>query len=133
MMEESLLFANLVAVNAQERSQAIETLRAWAKKDGPRLRVRNLEKMFLLIKENLTDTNWNVRRDALSLLTDLIPQMPIELQGFSVPIIEAVMINLGDTKVAIRKAAILSLEVSSCAWCCMMLWRCRRSLANDIS
>jgi hypothetical protein len=111
-MEESLLFANLASVNPTEKTQAFELVKTWIKKDGAKFRIKNLVKLFTLLRDNLNDQNWNVRKDALSLVGDLVGIISVENQPSLNFMFEPLFMNLGDTKVAIRKAALTAIEVN---------------------
>lgn len=110
-MEESLIFAGLTAQRHQERSQAVENVRAGVRKNGGRLRFRATDRLFSLLAATLQDQNWNVRRDTIALLGEIIPKCSVELQGYISDLLPLLVQNLGDTKVAIRKGTAAALKV----------------------
>ncbi len=111
-MEESLVIAGLSALQYQERTRAIEMVRAGLRRHG-RLRFHATDKLFTLLADTLHDTNWNVRRDTIALLTEIIPDLVGELGKYNLRILPGLLQNMGDPKVAIRRGAISAVQVRS--------------------
>lgn len=108
-MEESLLLAGLAAAHHQDRAKALEELRTSVRRGKGHLRFRAQDRLFTLLATLLKDTNWNVRRDTISLLSEMVPAA--ETQRQMPAILGPLIHNMGDHKVAIRRAAISVFEV----------------------
>jgi hypothetical protein len=79
------------------------------RKNG-RLKFRGVDKLFRLLGETLQDTNWNVRRDTIALLTEVVSKSGHELEKHIVRVFPQLVHNLGDTKVVIRRGAVSAIE-----------------------
>ena len=64
----------MVASRHQDRIEAVEKIRADLRNSGGRLRFKSLDKLFAALNGLLRDSNWNVRRDTIALLTEVIPK-----------------------------------------------------------
>ena len=84
--EESLVFNGLAAPRHQERAQAVEAIRAGVRRSG-RLKFRRLDKLFHLLSQTLQDSNWNVRRDTIALLAEIVPKSAPELEKYVVGVV----------------------------------------------
>ncbi len=111
-MEETLVFSGLASPTYQERAQAVEWLRGIMKKTGGRYHFKSLEKLISLLSERLADSNWSVRNDTLTLVAELVGNSTLpDLQRYITSLFPSLLLNLGDTKVVIRKAALLAIQV----------------------
>lgn len=110
MMEESMVLAGLTAAHHQDRVKALEDVRAGMRKGNGQLRFRAQDRLFSLLGGLLKDANWNVRRDTISLLGEL-GAPSVDTQRHMAAVVGPLVQNLGDHKVAIRRAAIGVLEV----------------------
>lgn len=104
------MFAGLAAPRHQERAQAVESLRAGIRRSG-RLKFRGVEKLFQLLSNLLKDSNWNVRRDTIALLTEVVSKSGHELEKYINRVVPQLVHNLGDTKVVIRRGAAAAIEM----------------------
>ena len=111
MMEESLLLAGLAAPHHQDRTKSLEDLRAGVRRASGQLRFRAQEKLYGLLSNLLKDANWNVRRETIDLLGDLVP--PPDAQRHVAQALGPLVANCGDNKIAIRRATATTLEVSA--------------------
>eukprot|EP00039_Didymoeca_costata_P020699 m.342134 g.342134 ORF g.342134 m.342134 type:complete len:1486 (+) comp21012_c0_seq1:282-4739(+) len=108
-MEESLVFAGLAAPRYQERSSAIEAVRAGLRRSG-RLKIHKVDKFFKLLSDTLRDTNWNVRRDSIALIAEVVSKSGTEVDMQIILLVPYLVHNLGDTKVTIRRGAMNAIE-----------------------
>ena len=110
-MEESALLIGLASNNAQERTAAVEALRVNVSRNGGRLRFKMLEKLFTALADVLKDQNWNLRKDTLTFLAELMPSCGPEVEKFVLRVVPGMLLNFADTKIAVRKAAHLCVQV----------------------
>lgn len=88
--------------NGSARGEALEGLREALKRPGA---LPPLDKLFSALALCLNDANWNVRKDALSLLSDLLQSSSQSLASHIVHLLPSLLANLADTKIALKKAA----------------------------
>jgi hypothetical protein len=105
-----MVFAGLAAPRHQERAEAVEAVRSAVRRNG-RLKFRGLDKLFDLLSTTLTDSNWNVRRDTIALLTEVVSKSNHELEKYINRVVPQLVHNLGDTKVVIRRGAAAAIEM----------------------
>jgi len=71
-----------------------------------------MDKLFSLINETLHDPNWIVRRDSISFLAEIMPTCGPDVQRQITRLIPALVLNLGDAKVAIKSSTISAVMLS---------------------
>ena len=99
-----------MASRHQDRSEAVERIRADLRTSGGRLRFKSLDKLFASLKGLLRDSNWNVRRDTIALLGEVIPKAGKNAASCIQHVLPALVFNLGDTKGAIRRGALAGIR-----------------------
>lgn len=110
-MDEMKILAGLNGLRHQDRLDAVGKLSSDVRNSGDRLRFKAQDKLFSLLAKLLGDSNWTVRRDTIGLLSDLIPRAGAKKGNCIRQILPALLQNLGDIKVAIRRGAVSVIKI----------------------
>eukprot|EP00743_Colponemidia_sp_Colp-15_P007986 GILK01008649.1.p1 GENE.GILK01008649.1~~GILK01008649.1.p1 ORF type:complete len:1647 (-),score=313.75 GILK01008649.1:294-5174(-) len=92
--------------SSEKRLDAIEQLRSSVKRNGGQILVGNLKKLFGTLRQRLGDESWNVSSSCTQLLTEMIPGFGPDLESCFSIVLPALVENLADNKVVIRKASL---------------------------
>ena len=97
-MEDAI--ASLNSASRQARIDTLEGLRAKFKAQPTRLQQLHPESALIVtLKKCLADGNWNVRRETIALVADIMARRP----QVGINLAPALFSNLADAKVSIRK------------------------------
>lgn len=110
---EAGLLSSLDHANFLKRSEGIETLRAMLKENDGALPVKNLKRLFGLLKARLDDPSWNVAHQCTQLLAEIISSQGDAdyLPQLLAAVLPQLVDNLGDSKLLIRKESLSTLAV----------------------
>ena len=120
-LSEDKLLANLDHANYVRRSEAVESLRAFARRsleaeadgdDGYQLGtvVSDRRRLFTLLKQRLDDVSWNVAHQTTQLVGDLVGVLGPDTSLFLSVVLPTLVSNLGDNKILIRKESVSALS-----------------------
>ncbi|XP_038076737.1 TOG array regulator of axonemal microtubules protein 1-like isoform X2 [Patiria miniata] len=96
---------------AEQRAFILDDLTQKVRRDGGRLPFDNRHALFRGLTLVLLDQNWEVRLKCTQFICELIPQFGPELDSCMAIVLPQIVANLGDSRVAIRKAVIQTLHV----------------------
>ncbi|XP_071787660.1 TOG array regulator of axonemal microtubules protein 1-like isoform X2 [Asterias amurensis] len=96
---------------AEQRAYILDDLTQKVRRDGGRLPFDNRHALFRGLTLVLLDQNWEVRLKCIQFICELIPQFGPELDSCMAIVLPKIVENLGDAKVAIRKAVIQTLHI----------------------
>lgn len=110
-MDEDDIVRLLNEPNFNKRSDALEILRASVRRNSGRLPFSDQLKIFKGLAKALGDSNWDVRHQTIQLVHELLPQFGDDLDMCMSVILPKLVPNLGDSKIAVRRAVIQTLHV----------------------
>ena len=96
---------------AEQRPYILDDLTQKVRRDGGRLPFDNRHALFRGLTLVLLDQNSEVRLKCIQFICELIPQFGPELDSCMAILLPKIVENLGDGKVAIRKAVIQTLHI----------------------
>ncbi|XP_022090984.1 TOG array regulator of axonemal microtubules protein 1-like isoform X2 [Acanthaster planci] len=96
---------------AEQRAFILDDLTQKVRRDGGRLPFDNRHALFRGLTLVLLDQNWEVRLKCIQFICELIPQFGPELDSCMAIVLPQIVANLGDSRVAIRKAVIQTLHI----------------------
>lgn len=91
------------------RVEVIERLRA-AVRVHQRLPFSNTIGLFQALDHALSDTNWDVRRQCITLISDYIPHLRSDVDACMSLILPRLIFNIGDGRIVIRRGVIQTLH-----------------------
>lgn len=109
-----MILAGLASNRSLDRTQAVEKIRTDVRTHGGQLRFKAIDKLFVALADLLRDSNWTVRRDTLALLIDVVPKSGRRMGYCITQVVPALLHNLGDGKVVVRRGAVAAIRVRVC-------------------
>ena len=110
-MDENDVLNQLGDQSFNKRAEALDYLRAASRRNGGRIPTANPTAIFGGLSKALLDTNWDVRHQTIQLIHELIPQFGDDLDLCMSVVLPRLVPNLGDSKIAVRRAVIQTLHV----------------------
>ncbi|XP_070582266.1 TOG array regulator of axonemal microtubules protein 1-like [Ptychodera flava] len=110
-MEEDVVLEQLSDDRFQQRSDILDYLRTEVRKHGGRIQFQNMSALFRGLSRALADSNWTVRHQCVQLISEMIAGLEDELDSCMSTVLPKLVSNIGDSKVALRKAVIQTLHL----------------------
>jgi hypothetical protein len=110
-MEEDDVLTHLSDNSFDKRADILDQLKLMVRRNGGRLPFANQRNIFKGLSAALNDNNWDVRKKCAELVHELIPYLDEDLDDCMQIVLTQLIRCLGDSKVAVRRAAIQVIHV----------------------
>ena len=110
-MDENDVCKQLSDPSFEKRSEMLEYLLTLVRRNGGRLPFTNKERIFSGLAVAIADSNWDIRQHCSKLILETIPQLGNELDKCMASLLPQLVLNLGDSKVTVRRDALQTIHV----------------------